>query len=143
MALLTTITTDIVKNYLTDAELGSFLDEAEIQRHIRQVCDLVAAHVNNSGRYPRIPHGQCKVPDSLSGDACVIIRQRLISLIPGMADTLEGATRAKEYAAAIENLRSVARGELQVNNYADDPSVEPAVGTAVTGNPYQDWSRPL
>lgn len=91
--------------------------EAWLQERLLQAADRVVAAVNTCPRNVAIKSGLCKVPAACVRTVLVLARHAVISAIPGMAETLEGGTRAAEYATATRDLESLASCSL-VPDYA-------------------------
>lgn len=77
-----------------------------------QACDSVVAAINTCPRNVRIRTGLFKVPAGCVRTALVLARHAVISAIPGMAETLEGSSRAAEYQTATRALQSLASCDL-------------------------------
>lgn len=73
-----------------------------------QACDSVVDAINTCSRNRRIRTGLCKVPAGCVRTALVLARHAVISAIPGMAETLEGSSRAAEYSTATRTLQQLA-----------------------------------
>ena len=91
----------------TSEEVYSWLGEK-----LLQACDRVVAAVNSCSRNPRIMTGLYKVPAACVRTVLVLARHAVISAIPGLADTLEGSSRAAEYSTAVQDLARLASCEF-------------------------------
>lgn len=154
MPSLHKVTAAELRACLTSAELravascvaGEATDETAadtwLTEKISAACDRVVAAVNACPKNARIASGACKVPGVLRHTALVLARHAVISSIPGMADTLEGSSRAAEYAAALEELQGVATCALWVDDYAESGD-EDVTGTGrcmgLRGKPANDF----
>lgn len=120
------LTVDDLRAELTAAELenipGNVLGDEnapgeEVQAWLSgmllQACDSVVDAINTCPRNVRIRTGMCKVPAGCVRTALVLARHAVISAIPGMADTLEGSSRAAEYSTATAALRRLASCDLR------------------------------
>lgn len=86
--------------------------EAWFAERVLQAADRVVAAVNSCSRNTSIAAGLCKVPSACVRTVLVLARHAVISAIPGLAETLEGSTRAAEYSTAIRDLQALATCEL-------------------------------
>lgn len=133
------ITTDMLRSELTSAELlavpqvvlglaedNSEAVEAWLQERVLQACDRVVAAINTCERNRKITGGLCKVPAACVRTALVLARHAVLSAIPGMAETLEGSSRAAEYSTATRELDQLASCSLL-------PSYTLAEGEGATG----------
>jgi hypothetical protein len=125
---LQSVTVDQLRSELTAAELealpSAVMDGAEyeqvqawLQERLLQAADRVVGAVNTCARNAAIKSGLCKVPAACVRTVLVLARHAVISAIPGMAETLEGGTRAAEYSTATRELESLASCSL-VPDYA-------------------------
>ena len=125
---LQSVTVDQLRSELTAAELealpSAVMDGAEyeqvqawLQERLLQAADRVVGAVNTCSRNAAIKSGLCKVPAACVRTVLVLARHAVISAIPGMAETLEGGTRAAEYSTATRDLDSLASCSL-VPEYA-------------------------
>lgn len=80
---------------------------------LTQACDRVILAVNSCGKNQHIKSGLLAVPLGCARTALVLARHAVIAAIPGLADTLEGSTRAAEYATATRELEQLANCQLQ------------------------------
>ncbi len=124
MNALVQVTVDQLKDLLTEAELSQLpemtmpgADDAEswLADILMRACDRVAGAVNACNRNEHIPTGLCKVPAECVHTALVLARHAAISALPGMGDTLEGSSRAAEYATACSELTLLATGRMAVD----------------------------
>lgn len=114
------------------AAVGGVEAEEWLASLIQQACDRVAGSINACPRNPRIATGISKLPAECVHIALVLARHAVISAVPGMASTLEGSTRAAEYATATRDLDRLAACEL-LPSYALEPdeAAEAYAGAAV------------
>lgn len=94
---------------------------------LAQACDRVILAVNSCAKNQRIKSGLQAVPAGCTRTALVLARHAVISAIPGMAETLEGSSRAAEYSAALADLSALASCSLQpdytlTDSEADEPN---------------------
>ena len=119
------VTSGQLKDELTAAELEAIpmavfgsadtpesVIEAWLAERVLQAADRVVAAVNSCSRNTSIAEGLCKVPSACVRTVLVLARHAVISAIPGLAETLEGSTRAAEYSTAIRDLQALATCEL-------------------------------
>lgn len=105
---------------MTATELSSALtDNSKVVAIISEICDRVVLAINTSGAYARISSGKSKVPPELVHATAVLCRHAVISSAPGsrLNDTLQGGARAAEYQAALDTLKQVSDGELELADY--------------------------
>ena len=148
------LTVDQLRAELTAAELeaipGGVLGdenaaEGEVQSWLAgmlvQACDSVVTAVNTCPRNKRIRTGLCKVPAGCVRTALVLARHAVISAIPGMAETLEGGSRAAEYSTATAALQRLASCELvpEFSLGEGEGSGGTSGVTLVLGNPTNDY----
>lgn len=140
---LSVISKDGLISYLAaeGAELGLSNDVA-LGDIIRSTCNRIAAYVNTNEKNDKLALNVCSVPEELEQTAYVLVKHAVIASAPGddTANALEGTARAKEYNDAMDELKRVARGELELApfNSCDDRR-EILFG----GSPLQDWTNPL
>lgn len=149
-AALHRVTVDELKHALTLAE-GSMLPKAVtdgssdglLEETLLHVCDLVVGRINACPQNVRLATGLCKVPAECVSTALVLAQHRILSKLPGMAEVLEGASRAAEYQQACRTLEALAACELvPVYAAADDELADAGDtggGVAVAGCPAVDW----
>lgn len=124
------VSTTQLRSELTAAELDAIPQaiagdateervEEWLQERLLQAADRVVAAVNTCPRNVAIKSGLGKVPAACVRTVLVLARHAVVSAIPGMAETLEGGTRAAEYATATRDLESLASCSL-VPDYALD-----------------------
>lgn len=113
--MLHAITTAELRASLTEGELSALpssvggVDAEEwLAQIIGQACARVIGAINACERNARIAPGLSRVPFECVRIALVLARHAVISAVPGMADTLEGSTRAAEYATACRDLDRLA-----------------------------------
>jgi hypothetical protein len=113
--MLEQLTQDGLSQWLQAAELSALPDGA-VDAHITAIADLVAGHVNASGRYPYLPTSTQLVPSELVSTALVLLRDSLLSTYPGanLATQLEGSTRAAATTRANATLQAVRDGLLEL-----------------------------
>lgn len=113
------VTVDQLRSELTAAELealptavmeGATYEQVQawLLERLVQASDRVVAAVNTCPRNAAIKSGLCRVPAACVRTVLVLARHAVISAIPGMAETLEGGTRAAEYSTATRELESLA-----------------------------------
>lgn len=113
-----------LRNELTAAELAAIpgsviadttetaVDSWLIQK-LQQACDRVILAVNSCHNNTKIRTGLLAVPTECTRTALVLARHAVIAAIPGLAETLEGSTRAAEYSTATADLTALATCTLQ------------------------------
>lgn len=121
------LTTSQLRAELTEAELRALPKavlasvgegdagavEAWLGGRLLQACDRVVLAVNSCSSNRAIMTGLCKVPAGCVRTALVLARHAVLAAIPGMADTLEGGTRASEYSTATNELQALARCDIR------------------------------
>ena len=145
MAELVKVTVAMLRGRMTPEECAAVSDDERLADAITQACDRVNAHVNACARNRRIPEGIGKVPAAAVIDTLAIARHAVIASVPGLADTLEGNTRATEYTHAEAALIRIASCQLDMGDYADDPAFDGSETalTSLHGAPLQDWCTPV
>lgn len=118
---LQTITPAQLRHSMTEAENAAVLSVADAEgmeldawlgEFLAQACDRVVGAVNACAKNARIAPGLGRVPAECVRTALVLARHAAISAAPGMAETLEGGTRAAEYANATRDLDRLAACDL-------------------------------
>lgn len=157
--MLHTCTTAELRSLLTREEaasipqavlgLGADVPEAEAAQAVDawlgglllHACDRVAAAVNACRYNPFVSPGTYRVPPSQVHTALVLARHAAISAIPGLSSTLEGGSRAAEYATATADLQRLATCGLRVDAElaAGDGDACPAGGTRILGRRHMDF----
>ena len=141
MSRLAIIDTDTVASYLHPSEAPAITDEDRMQAVIVAVCNEVAGYVAAySGNLP-IRLNVCKVPAELEHVACVLVRQSVVASIPGSDANaaLDNASRSAEYSRARETLLAVARGEIRLSDYSEDPDASGESGASSGGWDDNNW----
>lgn len=108
---------------------------------LMQACDSVIDAINTCPRNKKIRTGQMKVPAGCVRTVLVLARHAVISAIPGLAETLEGSSRAAEYSTATQTLMRLASCDL-VPEYtldADESSSGESGVTLILGNTLNDY----
>lgn len=149
-AALHRVTVEELKHALTLAE-GSALPKAVtdgssdglLEETLLHVCDLVVGRINACPQNARLATGLCKVPAECVGTVLVLAQHRILSKLPGMAEALEGASRAAEYQQACRALEALAACELlPVYEAADGELADGGAdggGVGVAGRAAVDW----
>ena len=108
---------------------------------LMQACDSVVDAINTCPRNRKIRTGQLKVPAGCVRTVLVLARHAVISAIPGLAETLEGSSRAAEYSTATQTLTRLASCDL-VPEYtleAEEISSGQSGVTLILGNETNDY----
>lgn len=137
------VTVDQLRSELTASELeavprvvkdGATPEQVEawLQERLLQAADRVVAAVNTCPRNVAIKSGLGKVPAACARTVLVLARHAVISAIPGMAETLEGGTRAAEYATATRDLESLASCSLVPDYALEEEEMAEGVACGVT-----------
>lgn len=148
MSALTTVTTGMLRQLLTEAEAesiagvtgGGLTEEAWLQERLEQAANRVVGAVNACSENPAIKTGLCKVPASCVHTTLVLARHAVIAALPGMSETLEGSSRAAEYNTAVQDLSRLAACELSVHYELADGEGEEGSGTfLINSHPALDF----
>ena len=146
--LLQTVSVEDLRAQLTAAELESVPSALEdgvdvdawLADHIAHACARVIGAINACERNRRIKPGIGKVPAECVRTVLVLARHAVISAVPGLAETLEGSTRAAEYATATRDLDRLAACDLlPLYELEEDDAAETDGGVAVSARPFQSW----
>lgn len=131
--MLITPTVDNLKACLTQAELAAIPSgvlaqtspdatsvDAWLGEKLAGAVARVIAACNSCSLNSLIPPDSGQVPESQLHTVLVLARHAVISCIPGMAETLEGSSRAAEYNTAVSDLSKLASCELRVDAEIDE-----------------------
>lgn len=148
------LTVDDLRAELTATELDAIPEQVlgneeapaeEVQAWLSgmllQACDSVVDAINTCSRNQKIRTGLFKVPAGCKRTALVLARHAVISAIPGMAETLEGSSRAAEYSTATSALQRLASCDL-VPEYSLGSEEESSGNSGITlilGKPMNDY----
>lgn len=145
MSELVPVTAAMLRERMTPEECAVVTDDNRLAEAITQACDRVNAHVNACAKNRRILAGISKVPAPAVLDTLTIARHAVLGSVPGMAETLEGSTRQREYEHAEAVLIRIASCQLDMGDYADDSDLDDAGTnhTTLRGAPAQNWCIPV
>ena len=141
------VTVSELRAQLTQAELEAIPDavdgveaEAWLAAHIEHACARVVGAINACEKNARIAPGGSKVPLECVRTVLVLARHAVIAAVPGLASTLEGESRAAEYATATRDLDRLAACELlPLYELEDEEAADSGVSVAVSARPFDDW----
>ena len=149
MPRLHTVSTEELRAAMTEAERASLPDsvggvelEAWLRSLLLHAADRVVGAINSCERNARIATGLCRVPAECVHTVLVLARHAAISAVPGLANVLEGSSRAAEYATATRDLERLASCELlplyelEEEDAADSPGLS---CMAFRGMAAHDW----
>lgn len=149
MPKLHTVTPAELRRSMTEAENaavsrvvdGELELEAWLGEFIAQAADRVVGAINACEKNARIATGLCRVPAECVRVVIVLARHAAIAAVPGMADALEGSTRAAEYATATRDLDRLAACELlPLYELAEEEQADDSLGrVSVISHPVSDW----
>lgn len=148
MSGLHAVTVDELRQVLTPTEVESVAEsvgsanvDAWLMALLLRASDRVVGALNGCPRNTAIATGLGKVPEECVHTVLVLARHAVLAAVPGLAEVLEGSSRAAEYQAALADLRAMACCELRPGCVV--PDAESADGGAgsvgIVAIPDMDW----